>query len=221
MTFAIAGRMRLLYFYGNANLLGCALALLGPVLLVSGVIGPGWLAITAGLYALGCTLGTLLWRRPEIGPPLPGSPPTEQVLEQLQALMGRVRGQLTEEQNRQLERIRRSTADILPLITGRGHEDALFTVRETIARYLPETLANYVALPPLFRRAHVVAGGKTARQLLAEQLTVLADTIDELAGDVGRADAQALLVNGQFLKDRFRQADFSLERQAGAGAPRL
>ncbi len=219
MSFAITGRTRLLlHFYGNANLLGCALALLGPALLLCGVIGPGWLAITAALYALGWLLGTQLWRQPEVERSLRESLSAEQALEQLQELMARVRAQLTDEQNQLLERIRSSIADILPLLAGRGHEESLFTVRETIVRYLPETLANYVALPPLFRRTHVVAEGKTARDLLVEQLTVLADTIDELAGNVGRADAQALLANGQFLRDKFQRADFSLETRAGPGA---
>lgn len=48
----------LLTLYSNGNIAGCALALLGPVLLFAGVIGPGWLFITAGLYAgAGCWAG--------------------------------------------------------------------------------------------------------------------------------------------------------------------
>src|SRR5258708_15010455 len=37
-----------LFFYGNGNLAGLALALLGPVLLFAGVIGAGWGWITLG-----------------------------------------------------------------------------------------------------------------------------------------------------------------------------
>ncbi|MCQ8200528.1 hypothetical protein NP568_25080, partial [Vibrio parahaemolyticus] len=47
-----------------------------------------------------------------------------------------------------LESIRRSITEVLPkLADARGFNDNLFTVRETVLRYLPETLANYVALP--------------------------------------------------------------------------
>jgi hypothetical protein len=42
-----------LFLYGNANIAGCTLALLGPALLFLQVIGPGWLVITAGLYGTG------------------------------------------------------------------------------------------------------------------------------------------------------------------------
>jgi hypothetical protein len=49
-----------------------------------------------------------------------------------------------------LASVRTSVAEVLPRLVGaRSHFDAdLYTVRETVLRYLPETLANYVALPP-------------------------------------------------------------------------
>ena len=49
-----------LFFYGNGNLAGLALALLGPVLLFAGVIGAGWGWITLGLYVAGLLLGWAL-----------------------------------------------------------------------------------------------------------------------------------------------------------------
>jgi hypothetical protein len=55
----------LLALYGTANIAGCALALLGPALLFAGVIGPGWLLITAGLYGVGALLGLAFGRAPE------------------------------------------------------------------------------------------------------------------------------------------------------------
>ena len=43
-----------LFFYGNGNLIGLALALLGPVLLFAGVIGVGW-----GWYLISPNWGSL------------------------------------------------------------------------------------------------------------------------------------------------------------------
>jgi hypothetical protein len=84
-------------------------------------------------------------------------------------------------------------------------------VRETVLRYLPETLANYVALPPAFRTTHVLKDGKTARQLLDEQLALLDDKLREVVANVAASDANALIANGQFLEMKFNQPDF-LER---------
>jgi hypothetical protein len=81
-------------------------------------------------------------------------------------------------------------------------------VRETIARYLPETLANYIALPPIFRVTRVLKDGKTARDLLMDQLVVLDNQMKEVVGNLARGDADALLANGEFLEAKFRERDF-------------
>ncbi len=47
--------------------------------------------------------------------------------------------------------------------------------------------------------------GKTARDLLTEQLTVLDDADDEVVASVARGDAEALVANGQFLESKFRE----------------
>jgi hypothetical protein len=98
---------------------------------------------------------------------------------------------------------------VLPRLVGARSFDAdLFTVRETVLRYLPETLANYVALPPVFRTTHALKDGKTARQLLSEQLALLDAKMREVVLNVTGADAQALLANGRFLEMKFQQPDF-------------
>jgi hypothetical protein len=77
-----------------------------------------------------------------------------------------------------------------------------------VLRYLPETLANYAALPPAFRASHVLKDGKTARELLADQLGVLDGKLREIVANAAGSDAQALLANGRFLEMKFRPADF-------------
>jgi hypothetical protein len=187
----------LLALYGTANIAGCALALLGPALLFAGVIGPGWL------------LGSAFGRAPELERRIEASLTVEQTLEHLDTLVMRVRPQLTAEMNSHLASVRSSVAEVLPrLVGGRHFDNDLYTVRETVLRYLPETLANYVALPPVFRSTHALKEGKTARQLLAEQLALLDDKLREIVANVAGADAQALLANGQFLEMKFRQPDF-------------
>lgn len=199
----------MLALYSTANMVGCGLALLGPVLLFAGVIGPGWLFITAGLYGVGWLLGWGLARGPELERRIEASLTLEETLAHLDTLLRQVQPQLSPEMNERLRQVRSSVAEVLPrLLEARSFDNDLFTVRETVLRYLPETLANYVALPPVFRTTHALKEGKTARQLLTEQLVVLDDQLREILENVARADAQALIANGQFLKDKFQQPDF-------------
>lgn len=200
----------LLWFYSSANIAGCALALLGPVLLFVGVIGHGWLPITAGLYVAGYLLGR---RPPALERHIEASLSAEQTLDRLDALIRQASPHLVDEMRASLASIRTSVAEVLPrlLNAGSGSND-LFTVRETVLSYLPETLANYVALPPAFRATHAIADGKTARQLLTEQLGLLDGQLKDVVSNVATSDAQALLANGTFLRQRFQQPDFLAPR---------
>jgi hypothetical protein len=199
----------LLWLYGNGNIAGCGLALVGPLLLFAGVIGPGWLPITAGLYAAGWLVGWASRGTPDIERRIADTLTVDQTLEQLDHLVGQVGPHLTAEMNRHLASVRGSVSEVLPRLVGaRSFDTDLFTVRETVLRYLPETLANYVALPGVFRTTHLLKDGKTARELLADQLGVLDAKMKEIVANVAGADAQALLANGKFLEMKFQQPDF-------------
>ncbi len=199
----------MLFAYGNANIAGCALALAGPALLFANLIGPGWLFITAGLYGAGWLLGHSLGGAPDIERRIEDSLTLEQTLEHLDSLVASAQPHLTPEMRGHLDSVKTSVAEVLPrLVGGRSFDADLYTVRETVLRYLPETLANYVALPPVFRTTHALKDGKTARQLLADQLALLDEKMREIVANVAGADAQALLSNGRFLEMKFRQPDF-------------
>jgi hypothetical protein len=196
----------LLYLYSTRNIVACAAALMGPALLFMGVIQEGWLFITAALYGVGY-----------FATPAPRVVDTElaqtlsfdALIEQLDRVLEAARPHLYPTMVGRLESIRRSIQEVLPRLKDKsGFDDNLFVVRETIVRYLPETLANYVALPPAFRATHVLKDGKTARDLLRDQLAVLDEQMREVVTNVARGDADALLANGQFLEARFRDRDF-------------
>ena len=208
----------LLYLYSTRNIIACAIALVGPALLFMDVIREGWLLITAALYAAGY-FATPAPRVLDVG--LAQSLSFDALLEQFDRVAKAAGPQLQPAMVARMESIRRSIAEVLPrLADARGFDDNLYTVRETIARYLPETLANYIALPPMFRVTRVLKDGKTARDLLMDQLAVLDDQMKEVVGNVARGDANALLANGQFLEDKFRERDFlrptATERKSAA-----
>jgi hypothetical protein len=195
-----------LYLYSTRNIVACAAGLLGPALLFLGVIREGWLLITAALY----TAGYLATPAPQVlDTGLTQSLSFDALLERFDRLVNEARAQLPPRIIGLLDSIRRSIQEVLPrLADTRAFDDNLFTVRETIARYLPETLANYVALPPMFRVTRVLKDGKTARDLLMDQLVVLDNQMKEVVGNLARGDADALLANGEFLEAKFRERHF-------------
>ena len=188
-----------LFFYGNGNLAGLALALLGPVLLFAGVIGGGWGWITLGLYVAGLLLG---WALQPAGASferaLQQHWSAEDIRERIDELVQKARPMLTPEMQKHLDSVRGSVHEVLPSLAEAGpvFNDGLFTVRETVLQYLPATLSHYAALPPLFRVTQPVQDGKTARQLLTEQLALLAGQMQQVVAHVAASDAQALLAAG-------------------------
>jgi hypothetical protein len=196
----------LLFLYGNPNIVGCALALIGPALLFTGIIDRGWLLITAGLYAAGYLVAP---RAPDIERGIEDSLTVQQTIDQLDEIIRRARPHLTEEMIGHLDSVRTSIVEVVPKLVGvQSRDNDWFTVRETVLRYLPETLANYVALPPAFRITQPLQGNQTARQLLGTQLSVLDTKLREIVSNVASSDAQALLANGKFLEAKFQQPDF-------------
>ena len=207
------GIRALLYLYSTRNIVACCAALIGPALLFLGVINQGWLLITAALYAAGY-LATPAPHVLDTG--LAQSLSFEDLVERLDRTVRDAAPHLQPGMIAHLESIRGSITEVLPKLADvGGFNDNLFTVRETVLRYLPETLANYVALPPAFRATRVLKAGMTARDLLTGQLTILDDRLKEVVANVAHDDAAALLANGQFLEARFRERDFLQPRGPG------
>ena len=200
------GTRVLLYLYSTRNIVACAAALVGPALLFLGVIREGWLLITAGLYAA----GYFATPAPRVlDAQLAQAMSFDELIERLDKVVSDAHGQLQPAMIASLESIRRSVTEVLPLLAKvRGFDDNLYTVRETVLRYLPETLANYAALPPMFRATRPLKDGKTARDLLSDQLAVLDQQLKEVVANVARGDAEALIANGQFLESKFREREF-------------
>ncbi len=78
-----------------------------------------------------------------------------------------------------------------------------YNVRQIAHDYLPGALERYLALPPSLARTEPVTQGKTAHDLLSEQLDVLDQSLRNMLTSLYRNDAQGLLVHGRFLRDKF------------------
>jgi hypothetical protein len=194
-----------LWLYGNGNLWGSVAGLCGMGLFFTGVIGPGWYAIVAGLYLI----GNLAAPRPRPQNfALPAEFTEADAKDRLAGMRAALKAAVGDATLQKFDAMRDHALALLP----KQHDDALtaedrYTLRETVARYLPETLANYLRLPPLYRRYHTVRDGKSAEELLAGQLGLLDQGLAGMMDRVFRAEAQDLLTQGRFLEDKFHRPD--------------
>jgi len=88
-----------------------------------------------------------------------------------------------------------------------------FEVRKIAFEYLPETLNEYLRLPPTLAKTEALHGENTAEDKLNEQLRLLDTTLHDLAKSLFEKDATGLLVHGRFLKEKF--ADPLFDTQSG------
>jgi hypothetical protein len=63
---------------------------------------------------------------------------------------------------------------------------------------------------------HPVQDGKTPKEVLLDQLTLLENKMSEVADDVHRNDSDRLLANGRFLQERFGRSPLSLKPPASS-----
>jgi hypothetical protein len=200
----------MLFLYGTPNIVGSALALAGLGLFFGGIVDDWWLAIVAGLYAVGW-LATPRDRGLEIE--LREQAAHASLLEQIDDLMARSRKRLPGEAYEKLQAIRAILDSLMPKLQGLSDAGAvameqMITVVNAVKRDLPTTIANYVRLPEAFATLHRIERGKTAKQLLLEQLDVLQIQLSRIADSAFREDAEALIVNGRYLKEKFHSTEF-------------
>jgi hypothetical protein len=193
----------LLYLYGTPNIVGSALGILGLLLFFGGLINRFWLLIVLGLYGIGA-LATP--RSPTYDLRLRNQLTAEEIREELENLVRSIRKRVPKDILAKVESIKNSILEILPSIVDVNSSDYdIYTIRQTALDYLPETLGNYLSLPPAFRNLHPVRDGKTAKQLLSEQLDLLDQQMKEIAQDFYRNDTQRLMAHGRFLEQKFRK----------------
>jgi len=112
--------------------------------------------------------------------------------------------------------IARTITDVLPRAAELGPASRdLFVLQRTADDYLPTALEAYLNLPG----GALVAGGKTADQVLSEQLDVLAAQMHEVKAAIQRKDSDALVAHGRFLEEKFGSAGLPLPG-ASTTAPR-
>ena len=200
------------YLYSGKNIVGCTLALFGLLLFFTGVVGSFfWPFIVLAMYGIGALLAP--------GPPKVAVAATsfdpDSIRKSLQRTLSMTSGKLSQPLQAKLQEIADTIQGILPHYADfpAGSPD-LFVVGRTATDYLPSALQAYLNLPRAYATLHKMPNGKTADQVLSDQLDLLAAKMDEVADAVHKKDSDALLANGRFLAEKFGPSALSLP-QAG------
>ncbi len=195
----------LFFLYSTPNIAGSVLGIWGLLLFFSGLIQDLWFFIILGLYLVGLLVTP---RNPQYELNLRHQLLVDELRQELESLVSTVQKHLPDDIFAKVVSIKASILSILPQIADINSADHnLHVIRQTVLDYLPEALQNYLNLPPAFANYHPLKNGKTARQLLGEQLDLLSRQMTEIVEDIHRDDAQKLVIHGRFLEDKFRDAD--------------
>jgi hypothetical protein len=88
----------------------------------------------------------------------------------------------------------------------------------TATDYLPEAVGAYTRLPREWADSRPIENGKTSLMLLIDQLDLLSATMDKIFDAVVRVDADALIVHGRFLQEKFGHASTGGALEPGRAA---
>jgi len=116
---------------------------------------------------------------------------------------------MTENDVATLERIRGSAARALPATDApldlADHE--MWLLRQTCINYLPSALEHYLSLPS-DRASEPVLDGRSARQVLDEQLALIERRLDQMATRAYQRQAGGLLTHARFVAEVLRPDPF-------------
>ena len=196
------------YVYSSKNIIGSTLALFGLVLFFTHVITVVfWPFVVVAMYGIGALLAP--------GPPQVALGGTsfdpDSIRRALQRQLGIANGKLPPPLQQKLQQIADTIMGILPHYADfpPGSPD-LFVVGRTATDYLPSALQAYLNLPRAYATLHKMPNGKTADEVLGDQLTLLATKMNEVADAVHKKDSDALLANGRFLEEKFGASPLAL-----------
>ena len=196
------------YLYSSKNIIGSTLALFGLLLFFTHVITVVfWPFVVAAMYGIGALLGPA---PPHVA--LGGTSfDPDSIRRALQHQLSTANGKLPPPLQQKLQQIADTIMGILPHYAEfpPGSPD-LFVVGRTATDYLPSALQAYLNLPRAYATLHKMANGKTADDVLGDQLTLIATKMNEVADAVHKKDSDALLANGRFLEEKFGASPLAL-----------
>ncbi|MFH8446407.1 hypothetical protein ACH4D3_35000 [Streptomyces sp. NPDC018026] len=190
------------YLESRKNLAGSACGLAGVVLTFTGVAGPYWPVVVAGLYGAGALLAP-----PERAAP-PGFPEPSAQLEEVRGDFGRLRGYLADVElpPDAGERLAELTGLLAALLEPgwvaevlAADPDGLHTVSRAVRRDVPEAVDAYVRTRWWTRMA---PGHEPPERHLERQLALLREEAERLTERLRDAEVRRQESHTRYLSDR-------------------
>lgn len=201
------------FLYSTSNIVGSLLGLLGlllmcPLVDIIDLTFFNLLIIPPGLYLIGYLIVELFFKNPTYSMTIQNEATAEEIRLALENLVRVSQSRVSPDILEKIKRIKAAILEMLPYIQDLSSADHnIFIIRQTALSYLPEMLQYYLNLPPAFATVHPIRDGKTARQILIEQLDLLEQQLQEIALDFHSNNTQSLLAHGRFLEEKFRRVN--------------
>jgi hypothetical protein len=193
------------YLTSRRNLAGSSLAVVGAGLALVDPVGPAGMLLVVGFYALGAlafptnpAVGRYGWDPKDL---------LKALADEICAVSSRVPPAVIERIQRIELTIR---SEILPGIDRLPPGSLeLYLIERTARDYLPAAVDAYLRLPADYVSAQPASRGRSALQVLVEELDLLDDEMRRIAELVHRTDMDRLLAHRRFLVDRFDRENVS------------
>ncbi len=147
------------------------------------------------------------WGRKEPEPiiEVPAPPTSDTLLRALDSVEAMARaGKVPPMVMARLKRVTNVVRQTVPRLDNLGGgSSSAYSVMATATDYLPGAVGGYLRLPRDWADSRPVDRGKTSLLILIDQLDLLGATMDKIFDAVCRADAEALVVHGRFLQEKF------------------
>lgn len=188
------------FFLSGRNLLGMSLALVGVGLLYFNIISLWWPLVVGGLYLAGFLLGP---KPDDSVKPLDSDMEVRELLREFDRLVRRQQRHLSHPVRKELRKFQETAGIVVDRLNDMGQfETRSYVIRQTVAKYLPEMLGEYLEWPTSTRQ-RTPKGGRSPRDLLVQNLQTVNAEFDEILDDLLKSQVDKLEVHGKFLEQRF------------------
>jgi hypothetical protein len=185
-----------------------------------GAIPPVGLALAIMALGAGAMVSVSAFRRRALAsrPVRPAAPTSADLVAQVEGIEADIAGKVPPAVASRVRRICTTVRNTIPRLDQLGAGSAqAHSVVATATSYLPEAVGGYLRLPREWADTRPVANGKTSLMVLCDQLDLLGYKMDEVYDAVCKADADALIVHGEFLKAKFTSSTLSVAPDLGRG----